>query len=583
METRLDTSLINLPKELCGIILDNLNLKNIWSLELSCRALNKLLSKMPLIIKRVELEKKFPHESYLILNQFPTLLELESKPAQEFQQNLEKNSFYHYKTRDKLSFSSKDMEKLKTIPDLFRLIKAGDSNTISQIFQIKDTKTPPPNDLFQSENTPPREPLKIDFDDLTVIYKIRDNNNLSLIDWAIKMDMQSLLNHFKLIVDDWKFALNGHSGGMDFGMGVYQNNNQDSLLQWSITLQQPEAKERSKSKNLPIREKNIYGETPMHLAARNKDLSWLIELHALKSLGNRALNDLDNQNYTPWHSAASVGNIDAIEFLLNSGAPLPMTPSLNNELTKEEQLRIHNKSIKKLIRLMGTQLHMNHRQHSHTSVLHILTQYFEAKWLDYFFNDLFSELKKEISKIKNEININLNNDKSLLLQDKLIRLKTQFHILQAHYAAINQQNPEGLSALQLAENLNDKSKVEILLRHGAHINLETNKLHNNNNVIKNETNEEATPSNREAALAKLKTYIAKLEPKRDQKKNSIFGRKPNDKLIAAKVLQDVLLGSKPIYVLNQHRDILNKGTLEEIINEAELIQKDASNHNYLKL
>ncbi|HRD68693.1 MAG TPA: ankyrin repeat domain-containing protein [Legionella sp.] len=578
MEARIDTSIVNqvgiaetnlkdMPEVALQIIMEHLNLKSTWSLELVCCYLKEFISNTSLMKKKMELERKFPHDFNRIENEFPTFEQISSDKAQKFQQILEKQNFYYYQTEDVVMFSRKNM---KQIPEVFRLIRAGDINTLNQMLQIGKNK-----------NTTQNKTLKIDFDDLNDIYKIRDHNNMSLIDWAIKMDMQSLLDIFKGRVSFWVDAMRTESIGVDLGMGQYKNNNPNSWLLWSIILQQPKAKKLLSSKGLPLREKNIYGETPMHLAARNKDLSWLKQLYAIKSLGNEALHDLDNQNNTPWHAAASVGNTDAIYFLLSNGAPLP---------DGEDQ-------IKELVRLLGTQLNMNHRQQSHITCLHILTEFFEPKWLDYFFNGLLNDLQSEITNIKDKIIPILNKDEQTIksLTSKLDRLETQFNLLKVHYDNIDQRNPKGLTALQIATRQSNQDKKQILIDNGARIILEkinascdTAITHNNNYEIKHSVNQKSNSShkkdNRYVALENLESYIAELKKQCNLSKHSMFqGRNPKDKLTAAENLRDVLLDKKTISELDAYQDILNKGTLKKIMRKANLLYLDKSNHTEVKL
>ncbi len=68
--------------------------------------------------------------------------------------------------------------------------------------------------------------------------------------------------------------------------------------------------------------KTLYGDTPLHLAVTNKDLSWFkYIIHAFRYHNNlQYINEVDTYGNTPLMTACLMGNVDAIQILLESGA-----------------------------------------------------------------------------------------------------------------------------------------------------------------------------------------------------------------------------------------------------------------------
>lgn len=78
--------------------------------------------------------------------------------------------------------------------------------------------------------------------------------------------------------------------------------------------------------------KTSYGDTPLHLAVTNKDLGWVYYIiNSLKHHNKlQHINDVDNYGSTPLMVACLVGNVDAIQILLEYGVKVSGTNSTGN-------------------------------------------------------------------------------------------------------------------------------------------------------------------------------------------------------------------------------------------------------------
>lgn len=391
-------TLIDLPKEILFLITKYIPPTD-YALKSTEKSINKLMQNS---LRKTEeyFAQKFPHEFTKIKDQLPAL-SVDSKQSLIFQKNLERTDFYDYlsvkeniKTKLKNKESLEEQEKIYLkknknidVPLLFKYIKSGDTQSILEL-------------------------KKIDFQELNYLYVTLDSHNLSLFDWIVKMNKQEVLDHFISSLVNWCFHLRTQNVELELVTPPeYQNHTNNTLLHWYIILQQSPKKHLENSKKEELLKKNINNETPIHLAARNRQLDWLIELY--KILGIESLKEIDTRGYTPLHTAASVGNMDAVKFLLDK-----------NALTLLNDIQINT-----LISLLGTQLNMRHKSNTCFTPWHLLTEYLPAKKMDYFINKLvidkeheINELKEQIKKIQSEITAHKFNSEKRKndLEDKLL-------------------------------------------------------------------------------------------------------------------------------------------------------------------
>ncbi|MDP3267507.1 MAG: ankyrin repeat domain-containing protein [Legionella sp.] len=364
-------TLIDLPEEILYFITEYSSPTD-YALKSTTKSINKLMQNS---LRKTEeyFAQKFPHEFTKIKDQLPAL-SVDSKQSLIFQKNLERTDFYDYlsvkeniKTKQKNKESLDEQEKIYLkknknidVPLLFKYIKSGDIQSIIE--------------------------KKIDFQELNYLYVTLDSHNLSLFDWIVKMNKQEVLDHFISSLVNWCFHLRTQNVELELVTPPeYQNHTNNTLLHWYIILQQSPKKHLQNTKKEELLKKNINNETPIHLAARNRKLDWLVELY--KILGIESLKEIDTRGYTPLHTAASVGNMDAVKFLLENNAL-----SLLNDI-----------QIEKFISVLGTQLNMRHKSNTCLTPWHLLTEYLPAGKMDYFINKLVIDKEHEINELKEQI------------------------------------------------------------------------------------------------------------------------------------------------------------------------------------
>ncbi|MDP3268341.1 MAG: ankyrin repeat domain-containing protein [Legionella sp.] len=78
--------------------------------------------------------------------------------------------------------------------------------------------------------------------------------------------------------------------------------------------------------------KNLYGETPLHLAVTNKDLGWINYIIDTLKYHNilQHIDEVDTHGNTPLMAACLAGNVDAIQILLEHGAKMSATNASGN-------------------------------------------------------------------------------------------------------------------------------------------------------------------------------------------------------------------------------------------------------------
>ena len=459
-KTNNELTLTNLPKDILNLITTYISPTN-YAIKLISKDFNRLMQNS---LRKTEeyFAQKFPHEFTKIKGQLPAFNQLKLKKSlkliKNLMNNLEINDFYDYITlNEKIAAKQKNKELLDEqekifleknanidVPLLFKSIKSGD---VDSIIKLKN----------------------IGLQELNYLYETLDSHNLSFFDWIGKMNKQEVFDHFISPVEDWCLHLRTEQAKLGYIPPEYRNFTNSTLHHWYIILQQPPKKHIANSKKEDFIIKNTSNETTLHMAARNRKLDWLIALYKL--LGIDSLKEIDNRGFMPLHTAASVGNMNAVKFLLDQKAL-----TLLNDI-----------QIKKLISLMGTQLNMRHKSNTCITPWHIITEYLPAEKLDYFINQLVDEKEHEINEIRDQIikaqseitAHEINSEKSkndlqekqkelnVLLNCKLPRVETEFHLLQSHIQDINCQNPQGATALHIATKLGDASKIEILLKNGA--------------------------------------------------------------------------------------------------------------------
>lgn len=365
-----------------------------------------------------------------------------------------------------LFYGLKQLEQETRSPDpchyYYKVLEAYDSRSYLKIFnqinELKSTNQPLSyleecfEKLFTSEclkewfvifKKKQFTPVKLDMKVGGMLYFVRDQQSLSPFDWAIRRDNQEVLNYFWRLAQPATLMDVVSVGGRDFETPI-ESIYGITQLHWVIACQQPLSLlnvNQMASRYFLIADST--GQSALHYAAHNKNLDWLYYL--VKRFNRKSTNPVnlaDLQGNTPLLTAALVGNLDAVDFLIKNNAAID----------------VKNSQGQSLVSLLKRQIPMRHQDKQRVTVWHIAAQYLPM--------DDFPDL---LATRFAEINI-ANEQGDTPLHFAVLRADIDvIKFLIKHGADVNQTNTWGIVPIHLAAQIPNPEIAQLLLEQGAKI------------------------------------------------------------------------------------------------------------------